>query len=121
MADRRILLSELAVGDLFHARSPNGAKLICLAIFATETTIQARRVTTQEPLEFDRRTGVEISDDGPDCRIDSVTPLPADLRSVIMGIDRKYRAERDPERLKLTGAEIKALVDAGAHYASNPL
>ena len=121
MADRKTLLGELAVGDPFHAEVPNGAKLICLAVSVTEATIQARRVTTQESIEFDRQTGVEICGDPPNCRIDSVAPLPDDLLNVILGIDGKYRLEQDLERLKLTDAEIKALVYAGAHYASNPL
>lgn len=121
MTDRKTLLGSLIVGDVFHARSPRGAYLICLTVSVTETTIQARRVTTQEYFEFDRQTGIEKCADGPVSRIDSVAPLPLAVLNVILGIDRKYRLECDPERHKLTDAEIKALVYAGPHYASNPL
>jgi hypothetical protein len=121
MADRKTLFSRLAVGDVFHATGPKGASLICLTVSVTEAAIQARRVTTQEYFEFDRQTGIEKCDDGPVSRIDSVAPLPLAVLNVILGIDRKYRLECDPERHKLIDAEIKALMYAGPHYASNPL
>jgi hypothetical protein len=95
--------------------------LICLTVSLTQDTIQARRVTTQEYLVFDRQTGVEKSGEGPTCQIHSVAPLPADVLSVILAIDRKYRMEQDSTQSKLTDAEIKALMYAGPHYASNPL
>jgi hypothetical protein len=121
MDDRKTLLGRLAVGDVFHARRPNGPSLICLTVSVTEAVIQARRVTTQESFEFDRQTGVEKCDDQRESRIDSVAPLPVAVLNVILGIDRKFRLEQDPERHKLTDAEIKALMYTGPHYASNPL
>ena len=122
MPDRKTLLSRLVVGDAFHATGPTGASLICLTVSVTETTIQARRVTTQEALEFDRQTGIEKCDDGRVSRIDSVAPLPQAVLNVILGIDRKYRLLQDPEQGKLTDAAIRALaVYVGPHYASNPL
>jgi hypothetical protein len=57
--DRRTLLGALDIGDIFHAEYPNGAKCICLVLLVDDRTIQARRVTSQENLEFDRQTGVE--------------------------------------------------------------
>jgi hypothetical protein len=122
MPDRQTLLGRLVVGDVFHATGPTGASLICLTASVTETTVQARRVTTQEALEFDRQTGLEYCDDGRASRIDSVAPLPQAVLNIILGIDRKYRLLQDPEQAKLTDAEIRALaMYVGAHYASNPL
>jgi hypothetical protein len=121
MDDRKTLLGRLVVGDVFHASGQKGASLICLTVSITETTIQARRVTTQEDLEFDRQTGIENCDDRPVSKIDSVAPLPLAVLNVILGIDRKYRLLQDPEQGKLTDAEIKALMYTGPHYASNPL
>jgi hypothetical protein len=121
MTDRKILLGRLVVGDLFHATGPTGASLICLTVAITQTTIQARRITTQENLEFDRQTGIEKSTDGVS-RIDSVAPLPLDVLNVLIALDRRYRLLQDPEQGKLTGAEIRALATyVGPHYASNPL
>jgi hypothetical protein len=121
MADRKTLLGRLVAGDVFHATGSTGASLICLVVSITETTIGARRVTTQEHLEFDRQTGVEKCNDRPS-RIDSVAPLPLDVLNVILGLDRKYRLLQDPEQGKLTDAEVRALaLYVGPHYASNPL
>jgi hypothetical protein len=125
MFDRKTLLAKLDIGDIFHAESPGGASLICLVLSVDQTTIKARRVTTQENLEFDRRTGVTVADnEGVPCVIDSVAPLPAKIHDVFLELDRKYqkyRPDRDPERFKLTDAEKKALLFVGPHYASNPL
>jgi hypothetical protein len=119
MADRKTALNNLAVGDIFHAESPNGASLICLIMAVTETTIQARTVTTQKHLEFDRQTGIAKWGDEPVlCTIDSVTPLPADIHNVLLGIDRKFRLEQEPERLKLHDAEKRALLYVDSHYSS---
>ena len=57
MPDRKPLLAKLDVGDIFHAEYPNGAKCICLVLSVNDATIDARRVTSQENLEFDRQTG----------------------------------------------------------------
>jgi hypothetical protein len=40
--------------------------------------------------EFDRATGVEDPDGRP-VIINSVAPLPADIRDIMLGLDRKYR------------------------------
>jgi hypothetical protein len=121
MSDRKILLGRLAAGDLFHAGTPKGVSLICLAVSTTESTIRARRVTTQEYFEFDRQTGLERCGDEPASRIDSVAPLPTDVLNVMLAIDRKYRFVQDSDQGKLTGPEIKALMYAGAHYSSKPI
>ena len=59
-----------------------------------ERIIQARTLTTQEILEFDRDIG--IADHvlyGQSYRyvIDSVAPLPPDIHEIMLSIDRKYR------------------------------
>jgi hypothetical protein len=120
MTDRAAALNNLAVGDIFHAESPNVASLICLVMAVTKTTIQARTVTHQMHLEFDRQTGVaEWGDNRVPCVVDSVTPLPVDIHNVMLGLDRKMRLEQDPERFKLNDAEKRALIYVDSHYSSN--
>jgi hypothetical protein len=122
MTDRRTLLQSLAVGDIFHAGSPNGASLICLATLVTETAIQARTVTTQKHLQFDRQTGIaEWGVERVVCTIDSVAPVPVEIHHVLLGIDRKFRLEQDLQRLKLNDDEKRALIYVDSHYSSNPL
>ncbi len=43
--DRRALLRNLLVGDLFHVSGPGGASLVCLTTAVTGTTIEVRTVT----------------------------------------------------------------------------
>jgi len=120
--DRKTLLGNLAVGDLFHAESPKAPNLICLVVSITETTIQARTVTSGERFEFDRQTGVaQWVDEAVSCIIDSVAPLPVDIHNVILGLDRKFRLEQDPRRVRLNDAEKQALIYVDTHYSSNRL
>ena len=73
-------------------------------------------------LVFDRQTGkAEWGDAQVVCTIDSVAPLPADIHNVMLGLDRKFRLERDLERIKLNDAEKRALVFVDSYYSSNPL
>jgi hypothetical protein len=124
LRDRKDQLARLVVGDIFHAHpsSPEGASLICLVVSVTESTIHARTVTTQMQTEFDRQTGEGVwGDDRIPCTIDSTAPLPVEVHNVMLGIDRKFRLERIPERFKLNDAEIKAYLFLDAHYSSDPL
>lgn len=122
MKDRKTLLGKLAVGDVFHAESPKAPSLICLVVSVTETTIQARTVTSGEHFEFDRQTGVaQWIDEAVSCTIDSVAPLPVDIHNVILGLDRKLRLEQDPRRVRLNDAERQALIYVARHYSSNRL
>lgn len=131
MIDRNTCLSNLSVGDIFHADYPNGASCICLVLSVNETTICARRVTTQQNLSFNRQTGVEeVPPDEPQAVIDSVAPLPLEIHNTFLEMNKKYEtlmsmdeASRfeDLERHKLTEAEKKALIFVHSHYASNPL
>jgi hypothetical protein len=126
--DRAAALSNLAAGDMFHGRSPNRASLICLVTAVTKSTIFARRITTQDDLEFDRQTGISLDDI--ESRIDCVAPLPPDIIEVFLNLDRKYRAfqeldrtgaEPDLSRYKLTPEEHRALLAIDDHIEANPI
>ena len=122
MADRATMIRNVAVGDFFHARSPNRASLICLATSVGKTTIHARRITSQEELEFDRQTGFAKSgNDQVPCEIDSVAPLPAEIHDVFLEMDRRYRVEHDLERFKLTDAAKRALLFIHSYYPAHPV
>jgi len=130
MTNRKSLLSTLRVGDIFHAQAPNGASLICLVTSISQDTIWARRVTSQETLEFDRVTGLEkVAEGEPAAVIDSIEPLPLEVHNVFVALDRKYGAvhgkkkvfEHNPEYFKLSKTEKDALLFIDTHYSSNPL
>jgi hypothetical protein len=130
MLDRKTLIGNLNVGDIFHAEYPNGASCVCLVLSVNDASIHARRVTTQENLEFDRRTGVESDSNAQFLAvINSVAPLPGYIHDVFLAMDRKYRAlmamdeksrfEQDPERFKMSRAEKNAFRFIDSHYSSN--
>lgn len=130
MLDRKTLIGTLDIGDIFDAEYPNGAKCICLVLSVNDTTIQARRVTSQENLEFDRHTGIEMVNDGQaQAVINTVAPLPPEIHNVFLELDRKYGAvhgqkeifEQNPEYFRLSEAEKKAIRFLDSHRASNPL
>lgn len=130
MLDRESLLGRLSAGDIFHAMAPNGASLICVVVSASQDTIQARRVTSQEALAFDRITGIEnVADRQAAAVIDSVEPLPPEIHNVFIALDEKYRAvhgqqnvfEQHPEYYKLSQSEKNALHFIDAHSSSNRL
>ena len=124
MIDRKEVLANLVVGDIFHATSAKHSRLICLVTAVTDTVIHARTMTTQFLLKVDRQTGkgeVKGVTATIPCTIDSVTPLPVDIHSIMLGLDRKSRLERNEEREKLTQDEIRALLFLDAHYESNRL
>src|ERR1700744_2058515 len=131
MIDRKTGLSNLSVGDIFHAEYPNGASCICLVLSVDKTTIYARRVTTQQSLAFDRKTGIEdVAADQPQAVIDSIAPLPPEMHNTFLEMNKKYEtlmamdeASRfeDLERHKLSESEKRALSFVYTHYPSNPL
>lgn len=118
--DRSEVLSHLVVGDIFHATGRNGAIYICLIEAVTGNKIKARRVTTQEHVEFDRGTGAILGDEAP-CTIDSIAPLPVMIHNIMLGLDRKMRLQSDPEKYKLNKEEIEAISFVNEYYPSNPL
>jgi hypothetical protein len=122
MVDRASAINKLVVGDIFHAQCPNGASLICLVESVTDATINARTVTHQIKVEFDRRTG--LGNPGTSetrCGIDSIAPLPVHMHNVILGMDRKLRLEPDITKHKLNDDERRALIFIASYYPSNPL
>ena len=134
MGDREELIRQLSDGNIFHAAYPNGASCICLVLTVSDDEIKSRRVTTQEVLIFDRRTGIEKDIHARALAvIDSIAPLPAEIFNVFLSMDGKYmafknldekarsRLELDPERRKLTDAEKKALLFIDTYYTENPL
>ncbi|HEY1980926.1 MAG TPA: hypothetical protein VGH13_12650 [Xanthobacteraceae bacterium] len=129
MSDRKALIDSLDVGDIFHAEYPNGASCICRVSSVSDETIHSRRMTTHENLEFGRHTGIErINDGSAQAVINSVAPLPPEIRSVLLTIERKYAPiniedwnNADLERFKLTAAEKHALIFVADYYAANPL
>src|ERR1051326_8424505 len=131
MTSRHAALKNIAVGYIFHGR-PNGtSSFICLTLQVREKSIFARRITTQSVHEFDRSTGVEKVDNNP-VVIDSVAPLPDDIRDLLLGLDEKYREgeyhraeepdwEMPADKAKLTKNEIRALLFVSKHYEKNPI
>lgn len=122
MTDRSADLRRLAAEDIFHAESPNGASLICIVSSVADTAILARTVPTQRHLEFDRHVGVaKWGTESILCIIDSIEPLPTEVRSMILNIDRKFRLQQEPEGFRLTDAEKRALVYVDSHYSLHRL
>jgi hypothetical protein len=131
MAARDEALRSISAGDLIRASAGSGASFVCLALQIKERTIFARRITTQSVHEFDRATGVEDLDGVP-VTINSVAKLPADVREILLGLDRKYREAEyryaeDPEwnlpedEARLTKEEIYGLLFVGDFYRAHPI
>lgn len=126
--DRETALRNLAVGDMFHGRSPNRASLVCLVTDVTDGTICARRVTTQQDHQFDRKTGIELGE--VPSRIDCVAPFPSDVYEAMVALDQRYRKllqmERDGVELDLrqarwTPEERRAFQLLDEHIEANPI
>jgi hypothetical protein len=120
LTERKRALGRLVVGDIFHAEARNGASYICLIETVTADKIEARRVTTQDHVEFDRSTGATLGGDGP-CFIDSIAPLPLAIHNIMLGLDRKMRLQHDPDKYKLSKEEIQAIDFVNEYYPLNPL
>ena len=135
MINREAALGNIAVGDIFNSRHPEGPVRICLALSVTTTTIQARSIMTQEIFEFDRRSGAAtLYGRSLDKRlvIDSVAPLPEDIRDIMLGLDRKgreyeYKLAEDPywwpscEESARTEKEIRGLGFVSDFYRQHKL
>lgn len=117
MADRMSALASLAAGDIFHAQANDGASLVCLVTSVTDVAINARTVTTQYCLSFDRQAGIANWGDGI-CFIDSMAPLPAEILDVLLGLDQRYRLGVSCP--KLSASEIQALLFVGPFFRSQP-
>ena len=91
MTDLQNALKGLAAGDIFHARSSNGASLLCLVTAVDEATIYARRIHTQDEERFDRKTGFEWGK--ADTKIDCIAPLPPEIHDVFVRLDQRYQEQ----------------------------
>jgi hypothetical protein len=114
-------LATVQVGDIIHGTYPGygggEGSAICLVYEITETLIHTRAVTTKYDFIFDRRTGL-ATQDGWECRLDSLAPLPPDIHSAILDIDRKKPL---PEGGLLLPHERDALLFVAKHYRAHPL
>jgi hypothetical protein len=132
---RETAVRNIAVGDIFNSRHPAGPVRICLALSVTTTTIQARSIMTQEIFEFDRRSGAATlygRSLDKHLVIDSVEPLPDDIREIMLGLDRKGReyeyklAEKpdwwpSPDESSRTEDEIRGLGFVSDFYRRHKL
>lgn len=123
MSNREALIRNIKVGDIFHAEGTNGASLLCLATSISEATIRARRLLVPEEIKFDRVTGLEITSRDAKSPIDSVAPLPADIREVLEKLDYRYNNNPNPTSTsaRLTDAEKHALLFIDKHYRENQI
>jgi hypothetical protein len=128
MNKRENTIRQLGIGDIFHGRSSNGAGLICLVTELDDDTIYARRITSQDDVQFDRSTGLKKW--GGQGTIDCVTPFPPEIHSVLVELDRKYQkfddmrrkgVEPDASLYKLTPAEVQAFLSIDDHVLANPI
>lgn len=132
MTEREAALRKLAVGDMFHATlgPADGPSYPCLVLQVRADAIFARRVTTQSVHWFDRARGVDVDDDR--IVIDSVEPLPDDIREIMLSIDRLFReAERrraeEPDWMPAENHfhqskdQIRALLFIDKFYPAHPL
>ena len=115
MPDLRSKLCLLVPGDIIHGRHSAGPSLVCIVEAVEIDRLETRRITTQRHITFDIETGVEI--DFPECRLDSIEPLPVDVHNVLLGLDRKIRVGKVP----INQAERDALLFAADFYPAHPL
>jgi hypothetical protein len=126
--NRENALWNLAVGDIFHARSPNGASLVCLVTALDDGTIYARRIHTQDDERFDRKTGIECGKG--QTKIDCVTPFPSDIESIFLGMDQKYQelmalvrqgVQLSLDQTRMTADEKRGGLSIDRHVAANTI
>jgi hypothetical protein len=119
---RETALKSIAVGDIFHATTPNNANLNCLALEITESEIVSRTICTWWDIVFDRGTGIADKDFHGEivrCTIDSVAPLSAHIRETLLELDRR---DRDPDAdHRLTEAERRTLAFVARYFPANPI
>jgi hypothetical protein len=117
MTEQTDNIKSLAPGDVFHATTTKGVGIICLAIEVEEEIIYARRICVPSMIKFNRNNGYgEFISEGIICNIDCTTPLPSDIYSIIINIEKKYRTETERERLIPTEEEKKAFVFVAEFY-----
>lgn len=135
MADRSKALKTLGVGHIFQATDAKGPVRICIVISVAENTILARSVTTQEIIEFDRRTGVAHHNWHGSMyhyMITSVAPIPHDIHEIMLSLDRnarefEYKLAEDPDYQSpqdkpiLNDDQRRGLLYVSRFYEAHPL
>ncbi len=121
MTNRLESIRDIKEGDIFHAVAPNGASLVCQALTVSDAVIEAQRMFMPgEIYRFDRTTGVDDREGIPG-KIDSIAPLPDDIRDVLLKLDHRNRTSNAPGSAKLSEPEKKALLFIYDHYRSNQI
>lgn len=124
MTKRETDIGSIAVGDIFHATSPNGASLICLALEVTDVAIVSQTLTSMYELKFDRKTGTAERDFHGEhvvCTIDSVAPLPDDFKETLIAMYRAHSREDKDSDAGLKDPEHRALVFAAQYFPTHPI
>jgi hypothetical protein len=112
--DRASALRNIREGDIIHATAPSGVSLVCFVKAVTKDEINTRRITG-DTIIFTRDEGLSAKH----ARIDSVAPVPPDIRSALVGLDAKHD---DPSASWiLTPEERHALIFVGDFYRAHPI
>jgi hypothetical protein len=128
-------IAAIAAGDIFHAEGSTGSSRTCIAMAIRHTTILARDISIQAIYEFDRATGVATRYFGSTActyTIDSVAPLPDDIREIMLELDQKYHEgeyrraenpnwERPLQDAALTEQQIQAYLFCADYYRAHPI
>jgi hypothetical protein len=124
MISRADSLAKISTGDVFHATSPNGASLICLALDVADTAIISETVTSVYALEFDRKTGIAERDfhgETVTCTIDSVARVPEGIEKVLIDLHCACSQKDESDEPKLRDAEHRALIFAAQYFPAHPI
>jgi hypothetical protein len=124
MSTRENDLRSISAGDIFHATSPNGASLICLALEVTDVAIVSQILTSMYELKFDRKTGIAERDFHGEhvmCTIDSVAPLPDDFKEKLIAMYRAHSQKDKGGDVGPKDPEHRALVFAAQYFPAHPI
>ena len=117
-------LARLDVGDIVAARVEGGNSLPFLVIAADAGSIKTRCMTSQFPLVFERTNGVAVEMDGVATRawrISSMQPLPLDIHSLMLSLDRRMRLGSNGTTNPLDEGDKRALLFIGDHWDAYPI
>ena len=118
-------LKLLETGDILAARVPGGNNIPFLVVTADANSINARAITSQIPLVFDRSTG-EALDDPDDhprrvWRISCVQPLPLEIHQLMLSLDRRMRLGSNGITNPLDEGDKRALLYVGDYFEANAI
>lgn len=116
-------LAALDVGDIVGA-TLGGNILSFLVTRADETFVDARAISAQFQLRFDRATGeaTEIEDGQTrHWRIVSMQPLPLEYHNLMLAHDRQRRLGSNGTTNPLGDGEIRAILYLADHWAAYPI